>query len=167
MDSITSTLKNEGYPNSFSSLKLINIEYIRETLDIEPYFAEFVSSLVTQIRKFQKNIYSEKLVKMDKKNEKKMKRVKGIIGGHHDKLILFEKYFLKKLSSLHSLNEAYMYFVIHRDFPDLCPFLAKVFGIVFVPDDYTIQIEKLEDLILRDKSFEEELVYYYPFKEYF
>jgi hypothetical protein len=164
LNAITATLQNHGYPNRFSSIKVLNIENILKEINIEPFFAEYLNILLSQITQSQNNLFSNDIFDLKSELSAKFHRIKGVIGGHPERLMVFDKYFLKKLSSLHSLNEPFMYHLLHEHYPKLKPFLAKVFGVIFVPKEFALTKDLIEQMVSSGKSDIENVIYF-GFKE--
>lgn len=151
LDSSLRTLQGESYPNYSSSVKIIYQTFIQNIVILEPKLAEFICEFKTQVNQIQTNLETEDLIEYQNKIIKPKKRIPGVIGGHHIKIKVIKKYFLKKVGQNHGLNEVFGYFQLHRRFPKLVPFLSRCFGVLFVSPDFEFSPEVLDSIIPKGK----------------
>ena len=144
-----STLQNKGYPNTFSSVKIIHIEFIKNIVILEREIAEHIEKMVLEISQKQMdlNLNTSALLEYEHKIVKEKIRKSGVIGGHHKKLIIFKKYFMKKMIGNHGLNEFFIYYLIHRKFPALIGHMIKCFGIVLISEKFKLNEEIMDKMV--------------------
>ena len=144
-------LQNEGFPNLSTSTKIVNTDYSRNLVDIENYLKDFLTQLTLKINKVQTDLLTKDLITYEDKITRKT-RVGGIIGGHHAKIFVFDRFFLKKLSAIHSVNEAYMYYLFHTRFPKLVDYLPKIYGLIYVRKGVAVTKEVVEETVKKGVS---------------
>jgi hypothetical protein len=131
---------------------------------MEEYLENFMIALVKEISQKQTNLYNDpQLIKYDNKILKKT-RVEGVIGGHHAQLFVFEKYFLKKHTQIHAMNEALMYYIFHNQFKKLTDYIPKIYGLIYISKGTKLTQEMLENMFQIGYSNKEDIVFF-PFQK--
>ena len=154
------TLQDEGYPNNSTSIKIISWKYIKNIIIIEPKVLDFIQKFQNEVNSVQTNLQTEDLIKYEETILTSKKRIPGIVGGHHKKIKLFKKYFIKQMGGNHGINEIYNYYLIHKFFPKIIPFLAKCYGVIFISKELQINENRITKIIQSDKITSKDLIFY-------
>jgi hypothetical protein len=157
------TLADEGFPNVSSSIKIINKEYIKNIVILEPGLYNFTRDFQNKIIKLGLDLNVKTLISYENRiNE--IQRIKGVIGGHIYNIKIFDKYFVKHMAGKCLLNEMYLYYLIMKDFPDLGKFLVKCYGLIFAKDFSDINFDLIEDCLEKGRSSNSNIMFY-PFDQ--
>jgi hypothetical protein len=160
LNSIIRTFQGEGYPNLSSSIKIINSEFIKNIINVEPNLTEFFMKFQNMVNSVQTDINTNELIEYQNKIFCLKKRIPGVIGGHLKNISLLKKYFLKKMASNHGINEIFNYNLVYKNYPKLKPFINKCFGVIFIKNDFPLTDESLEEMINSGLSTSEDALYY-------
>jgi hypothetical protein len=163
---IVRTLQDEGYPNFSTSIKIIYWKLIKNILILEPKVVDLIEKFKTEINSIQTNLETEDLIDYENKIIKSKTRIPGVIGGHHQKLKIFKKFFLKKMGGNHALNEIYNYYLLQKFYPKISPFLTKCYGVIFVSKEFDFDEELFTEIIKSGKTNSKEALFY-PMERYF
>ena len=163
---IIRTLQDEGYPNHSTSIKIIYWKYVKNIVIIEPKVAHFIKRFVNQVNSLQTNLQTEDLIKYEDLIITSKIRIPGVIGGHHNKLKIFKKYFIKKMGGNHVINEIFNYYLLNKLYPKVTPFLTKCYGVIFVSKEFEVNEAKMTQIIQSGKQSSKDFIFY-PMSRYF
>lgn len=157
------TLADQGFPNVSSSIKIINKEYIKNIVILEPALYNFTKNFQNKIIDLGLDLNLNKLISYENRiNE--IRRIPGVIGGHVYNIKILDRYFIKHMAGKCLLNEIYLYYLIQKDFSDLRKFLVKCYGLIFTTDFSKINLEIIQSCLKNNKSLSSDIIFY-PFNE--
>jgi len=165
LNSLTSVLQNQGFPNFYSSVKIVCMEYIKNIPILEPRFVERLDQFKQKLAKLFNFINKTELLEYEHNVIRAKKRLNGIIGGHLSNIKVFPKYFVKRQSTNNFLNEVYLYYLFPRLYPKLVPLTVKCYGVVFTKDFDAITSERLDFCVKYGKINSDEMEFI-PFAKY-
>lgn len=159
-------LLNQSFPNASSSLKITTMPYIKNTIILEPEMILNINEFLNRTTDLSEisNLYQTPLKNYEFSIISEKKRVEGILGGHRDNLRSFNKYFLKKLSGTHFMNEIFVYAMIQLKFPKLTKYTPKIYGMIIVMNLENLTQDIIEDLVENKKKKVSDVIYV-PIKE--
>lgn len=154
------TLRNEGYPNASTSIKIISQGFLQNIVVLEPGLAQLLLGFKARVAKSQTALDTPALLDYQHKIFGDKLRIPGVIGGHLERLHVLNKFFLKRMGGYQGVNEIFNYFLLHRLFPKLVPAMVRCFGLLFVSPDFKISDASMDALVARGKTHSKAAVFY-------
>jgi hypothetical protein len=164
LNSLISVLQNQGFPNPYSSVKIVCMEYIKNISLLEKKFIEKLEKFKNKLIKIYKFVNKKELLEYEFNITKAKKRLNGIIGGHLSNIKVFPKYFVKRQSTNNFLNEVYLYYLFPKLFPKLVPLTVKCYGVIFTKNFDFITSERL-DFCIKYRKFNSNELEFIPFEK--
>lgn len=145
---MTRALLGEGFPNKSSCIKICNPNYMVKNAVLEEGLYQKISMFIRQLDSVFNCLYTNELQEYDDKvQRKKVKKVDGVIGGHSENLYILGKYFIKKMSDNHFINELFNYYLIPKKFERMRKFTPRCFGAFFCRESEKITLELIENVM--------------------